>query len=113
MPGGMERCMVAVDRDGKPRVPSEAAVMEYVLAMATGDTESRPKGGWQDYHNGPQAKYKPSRGCTASVASSTPTYRCTIRIQSLMGRCLRQLLPAVTVCLTRSIRASATGTRAG
>ena len=44
--------MVAIERDGSPRVPSEAAVMEYVLAMATGDTESRPKGGWQDYHNG-------------------------------------------------------------
>jgi hypothetical protein len=48
--------MVAIERDGSPRVPSEAAVMEYVLAMATGDTESRPKGGWQDYHNGPQAR---------------------------------------------------------
>ena len=40
----MEHCMVAIDRDGKPRVPSEAAVMEYVLVMATGDTESL-KGG--------------------------------------------------------------------
>ena len=49
--------MIAVDRDQKPRIPGEAAVMEYVLAMATGDTESRPKGGWQDYHNGPQARH--------------------------------------------------------
>jgi hypothetical protein len=31
-------------------------MMEYVLVMATGDAESRPKGGWVEYHNGPQAK---------------------------------------------------------
>ena len=37
----MQRCMIAIDHGGKPRVPSEAAVMEYVLAMATGDVESR------------------------------------------------------------------------
>jgi hypothetical protein len=48
--------MVAVERDGTPRVPSEASMMEYVLVMATGDAESRPKGGWVEYHNGPQAK---------------------------------------------------------
>jgi hypothetical protein len=48
--------MVAVERDGTPHVPSEAAMMEYILVMATGDAESRPKGGWVEYHNGPQAK---------------------------------------------------------
>ena len=26
--------------------------MEYVLAMATGDVDSRPKGGWAEYHSG-------------------------------------------------------------
>ena len=31
-------------------------MMEYVLAMATGDAASRPKGGWAEYLNGPQAK---------------------------------------------------------
>ena len=45
---GKERCMVAVELDGTPRVPLEAAMMEYVLAMATGDVESRPKGGWEE-----------------------------------------------------------------
>ena len=53
---GMERCVVAVDRDGTPRVPSEAAMMEYVLVMATGDVESRPKGGWKEYHMGEHVK---------------------------------------------------------
>ena len=50
------RCMVACERDGSPRIPSEAAMMEYVLAMATGDVESRPKGGWAEYHNGEHAR---------------------------------------------------------
>jgi len=27
-------------------------MMEYVLAMATGDVDSRPKGGWAEYHCG-------------------------------------------------------------
>ena len=31
-------------------------MMEYVLAMATGDVESRPKGGWKEYGMGEQAK---------------------------------------------------------
>ena len=53
---GKERCLVAVDRDGTPRVPPPAAMQEYVLAMATADSESRPKGGWAEYLNGPQAK---------------------------------------------------------
>ena len=30
--------------------------MEYVLSMATGDVESRPKGGRPEYCNGPHAK---------------------------------------------------------
>jgi hypothetical protein len=30
--------------------------MEYVLSMATGDAESRPKGGRPEYRNGPHAK---------------------------------------------------------
>jgi len=30
--------------------------MEYVLAMATGDVESRPKGGWEEYHMGEHVK---------------------------------------------------------
>ena len=46
---GKERCVIAVERDGTPRVPSEAAMMEYVLAMATRDVESRPKGGGKEY----------------------------------------------------------------
>ena len=49
---GKARIMVACERGGSPRVPSEAAMMEYVLAMATGDVESRPKGGWTEYHLG-------------------------------------------------------------
>ena len=53
---GMERCVIAVDRDGSPRVPSEAALMEYVLAMATGDVASRPKGGWEEYLKGEHVK---------------------------------------------------------
>lgn len=48
------KCMLAVERDGKPRVPTQAAMMEYVLAMATGDVESRPKGGRPEYRNGVQ-----------------------------------------------------------
>jgi len=53
---GMERCIVAVERDGTPRVPPEAAMMEYVLVMATGDAESRPKGGWKEYFMGEHVK---------------------------------------------------------
>ena len=53
---GKTRCMVAVERDGSARVPSEAAVMEYVLVMAVGDATSRPKGGRPEYRNGPQFK---------------------------------------------------------
>ena len=53
---GMERCMVAVYRDGSPRVPPDTALREYVLAMGTGDAASRPKGGWADYRNGAHAK---------------------------------------------------------
>ena len=53
---GSERCVIAVERDGTPRVPSEAAMMEYVLSMATGDVASRPKGGWEEYHNGEHAR---------------------------------------------------------
>lgn len=48
--------MVAVEHDGTPRVPSEAAMIEYVLAMATGDADLWPKGGWEEYHNGEHAK---------------------------------------------------------
>ena len=47
-----ERCMIACERDGHVRVPSDAAMMEYVLSMATGDSASRPKGGWAEYHLG-------------------------------------------------------------
>ena len=53
---GKERCVIAVERDGTPRVPSEAAMMEYVLAMATSDVESRPKGGWKEYEMGDHVK---------------------------------------------------------
>ena len=53
---GKNRCMVAIERDGSARVPSEAAVMEYVLVMAVGDVESRPKGGRPEYRNGSQFK---------------------------------------------------------
>ena len=53
---GMERCLIAVERDGSPRVPSDAAMMEYVLAMATGDVESRPKGGFAEYQKGEHVK---------------------------------------------------------
>ena len=45
------RCLVAVSRDGVLRVPSEAAMMEYVMVMATGDA-SRPKGGRPEYRMG-------------------------------------------------------------
>ena len=31
-------------------------MMEYVLAMATGDVESRPKGGWAEYQLGEHVK---------------------------------------------------------
>ena len=48
--------MVAVELDGTPRVPLEAAMMEYVLAMATGDNSSRPKGGWAEYLSGAHVK---------------------------------------------------------
>ena len=48
--------MLGVESDGRPRVPSDASMMEYILVMATGDAESRPKGGWAEYHNGPHAK---------------------------------------------------------
>ena len=48
--------MVAVARDGTARVPPQAAMMEYVLVMATGDTASRPKGGWAEYHSGAHAR---------------------------------------------------------
>ena len=50
------RVLVAYERDKTPRVPSEAAMMEYVLVMATGDTTSRPKGGWAEYHLGEHVK---------------------------------------------------------
>ena len=53
---GKERCVIAVERDGTPRVPLEAAMMEYVLAMATGDADSRPKGGWKEYEMGEHVK---------------------------------------------------------
>ena len=43
--GAKGRCIIAVERDETPRVPPEAAMMEYILVMATGDAESRPKGG--------------------------------------------------------------------
>ena len=50
------RCLVEVARDGRSRVPSGAAMKEYLLAMATGDAESRPKGGWPEYRSGKHAK---------------------------------------------------------
>ena len=50
------RVAVPVERDGAPRIPSEAAVMEYIMAMATGDSESRPKGGRPEYRRGVQEK---------------------------------------------------------
>ena len=53
---GMKRCLVAVDSNGSPRVPSTAAVMEYVLTMAVGDAASRPKGGWMSYQSGDHVK---------------------------------------------------------
>ena len=31
-------------------------MMEYVLSMATGDSASRPKGGWAEYHLGEHAE---------------------------------------------------------
>ena len=31
-------------------------MMEYVMAMATGDAESRPKGGWKEYEMGEHVK---------------------------------------------------------
>ena len=31
-------------------------MMEYVLAMATGDAEPRPKGGWKEYEMGEHVK---------------------------------------------------------
>ena len=31
-------------------------MMEYVLAMATSDVESRPKGGWKEYEMGEHVK---------------------------------------------------------
>ena len=51
-----------MERDGTPRVPSEAAMMEYVMAMATGDAESRPKGGWKEYEMGVIFVYLRGRG---------------------------------------------------
>ena len=54
--GRKERCLVAVEASGKEKIPPEAAMMEYVLAMATSDVESRPKGGWRDYKSGSHAK---------------------------------------------------------
>ena len=43
------RVPFAIELNGAPRIPSKAALMEYVLAMATGDVESRPKGGRPEY----------------------------------------------------------------
>ena len=53
---GLERDVLVVEKDGLARIPSTAALMEYVLSMATGDVESRPKGGRPEYRNGPHAK---------------------------------------------------------
>ena len=50
---GPRRMVVAVKGQ---RLLGEAAVMEYALVMATGDVESRPKGGRKEYRNGAHAK---------------------------------------------------------
>ena len=52
-PGESEHVLVPVDVDGTVRVPHDAAVVEYVLAMATGNAQSRPKGYFAEYRNGP------------------------------------------------------------
>ena len=53
--GANKRCLVAIDEEGKTRMPSEAAVMEYILMMVIGD-KSRPKGGRPEYMKGDHVK---------------------------------------------------------
>ena len=55
--GRQERTLVpAVTESGKEKIPPEAAMMEYFLAMGTANVESRPKGGWAEYRSQPHAR---------------------------------------------------------